>query len=145
MLTRWDPFRDLVALQDRINRAFSEQMSRAEGEPAPGKAWAPVVDILETDSELIVRAEIPGVSREEIDIEVTSESLTIRGDRKFDEASREKYLRVERPYGQFQRSFTIGVPVQPDKVKASYREGVLEVVVPKAEEVKPKKIQVTAD
>ncbi len=144
MMTRWDPFRDLSALQDRINRVFNEQLSRGEAEGA-GKTWAPVVDILESESDLIVRAELPGVKRDEIDIEVTSESLTIRGERKVDEQDSAKYLRVERAYGPFQRSFSIGVPVQPDKVKASYRDGILEVTVPKAEEIKPKKIEINAE
>ena len=120
----------------------SEQAARRE---QTGKTWAPVVDILEGENDLIVRAELPGLKREDIDVEVTSESLTIRGERKFDEESSEKYLRVERAYGPFQRSFSIGVPVQPDKIKAAYRDGVLEIIVPKAEEVKPKKIEINAE
>ena len=99
---------------------------------------------METPSDLVVRAELPGFKQEDIDVEVTSESLTIKGERPFDETAKEQYLRVERPYGPFQRSFTIGVPVQPDKVKATYRDGLLEVVIPKAEEVKPKKIAIEA-
>ncbi|MCX8053290.1 MAG: Hsp20/alpha crystallin family protein [Armatimonadetes bacterium] len=142
MISRWDPFRDLSVLQDRINRIFNEH-SRLE-EPG-SRTWAPVVDILETSTDLVVRAEIPGVKREDIDVEVTSESLTIRGERKFDTENKDQYLRVERPYGPFQRSFSIGVPVQADKIRASYRDGVLEIVIPKAEEVTPKKIQISAE
>lgn len=145
MISRWDPFRDLSVLQDRINRIFNEQAGRGEAEAASARTWAPVVDILETENDLVVRAELPGLSREEIDIEVTSESLAIKGERRLDESARDEFIRVERPYGPFQRSFTIGVPVQPDKVKAVYRDGVLEVTVPKAEEVKPKKIKVNAE
>lgn len=141
MTNRWDPFRDLSILQDRINRVFNEA-SRGSTETT-AKTWAPVVDILETESDLVVRAELPGMARDDIDVQVTAESLTIRGDRRFDESNKDKFLRIERPYGPFQRSFTIGVPVQPDKVKASYRDGVLEITVPKAEEVKPKKIEIT--
>lgn len=144
MMTRWDPFRELSTLQDRVNRVFNEQLNRGEAEGA-GKTWAPVVDILESESDLVVRAELPGISREDIDVEVTGESLTIRGERKVDEQDGAKYLRVERAYGPFQRSFSIGIPVQPDKVKAAYRDGVLEVTVPKAEEVKPKKIEINAE
>ncbi|MHB9035111.1 MAG: Hsp20/alpha crystallin family protein [Armatimonadota bacterium] len=143
MISRWDPFRDMSVLQDRINRIFNESAWRTES--ASSRAWSPVVDIIETQSDLVVRAELPGMSREDIDIEVTGESLTIRGERKFDEASKDSYIRVERPYGPFQRSFSIGVPVQSDKVKASYRDGVLEVTIPKAEELKPKKIKVNAE
>lgn len=145
MINRWSPFRDLNILQDRINRLFSEETGRSEIEKTTGRAWAPVVDILETDNDLVVRAEIPGVRREDIDIEVTSESLSIRGERKCSDCDKEKVLRIERPYGSFERSFSIGVPVQADKVKAAYHDGVLEVTIPKAEEVKPKKIEVQAD
>lgn len=144
LINRWDPFRDLSVLQDRINRIFNET-ARGEGESTGGRTWAPVVDIMETGSDLVIRAEIPGMSRDDIDIEVTDESLTIKGDRKFDESEKDNYLRVERPYGPFQRSFTIGVPVQADKVSAKYRDGILEVTVPKAEEVKPKKITINAE
>ncbi|NLN78728.1 MAG: Hsp20/alpha crystallin family protein [Armatimonadetes bacterium] len=144
MISRWDPFREMSALQDRINRVFNEQISRGEAEGAE-KTWAPVVDIIEGENDLIVRAELPGVSREDMDVEVTSESLTICGERKFDEGSKDKYLRVERAYGPFKRSFSIGVPVQPDKIKAAYRDGVLEITVPKAEEVKPKKIEINKE
>lgn len=145
MISRWDPFRDLSVLQDRINRVFNEQINRSEGENTSTRAWTPVVDIMENEGELVVRAEIPGMHREDIDIEVTSESLTIRGERKFNQEENEKYIRVERPYGPFQRSFSIGVPVQSDKVKASYHDGILEIVIPKAEEVRPKKIQINAE
>lgn len=145
MISRWDPFRDLSVLQDRINRIFTEQAGRHEGESASSRTWAPVVDILETPTDLVVRAELPGLKREDIDVEVTSESLAIRGERKFDVEARDQYLRVERPYGPFQRSFSIGVPVQPDKVKATYKDGILEIVVPKAEEVTPKKIEIKAE
>lgn len=144
MINRWDPFRDLTVLQDRINRMFNE-VGRGSEETAASRTWAPVVDILETEDDLRVRAEIPGMNRDDIEIEVTSESLSIRGERKLPEGDNANYIRVERPYGPFQRSFTIGTPVQPDKVKASYRDGILEVIVPKAEETKPKKIEITAE
>jgi HSP20 family protein len=139
MISRWDPFRDLSVLQDRINRIFNETTRPVEGS---SRSWAPVVDILETEGDLIVKAELPGMKREDIDIEITSEALTIKGDRKFDEEQKDNYLRVERPYGPFQRSFTIGVPVDAGKVSATYQDGLLTVVIPKAEEVKPKKIEI---
>lgn len=144
MINRWDPFRELSVLQDRINKMFSEQMGR-EGERTSSRTWAPVVDIVESENDLIVRAEIPGMNRDDIDIEVTADSLTIRGERKFDDENKERYIRVERPYGPFERAFSIGVPVQPDKVRATYQNGILEVVVPKAEEVKPKKISISTE
>lgn len=143
MLGRWDPFRDMNVLQDRINRLFNEQTAN-QPESASNRAWAPVVDVIETQGELIVRAELPGLKKDDIEIQMTGESLTISGERKFDEANKDNFIRVERPYGRFSRSFTIGVPVQSDKVSASYTDGILEVVVPKAEEVKPKKIEIAA-
>jgi len=141
MINRWDPFRDLSVLQEKINKIFNET---GRSETASVRTWAPAVDILETDTNLIVRAELPGMKQDDINIEVTSESLAIRGERKIDEASKDQFLRAERPYGPFQRSFTIGVPVQHDQVKATYRDGVLEIMIPKAEEVKPKKIEINA-
>jgi HSP20 family protein len=144
LISRWDPFRDMSVLQDRINRVFNEHLTR-EGEAATARTWAPVVDIMETEADLVVQAELPGMKMSDIEVEVTSESLVIRGERKADESAKDKYIRVERPFGPFQRSFTIGVPVQPDKVKATYREGILQVTIPKAEEVKPKKIEIKAE
>ena len=144
MISRWDPFRDLAQLQDRINRIFEDRMTR-EGrtEPASTRTWAPLVDIYEDESELVVRAEIPGVKREDINIQVTNDELVISGERKFEEdGGKRNYMRLERPYGPFQRSFSIGLPVKTTEVKASYKDGVLEVTVPKAEETKPKQVQV---
>ncbi|MGQ9456499.1 MAG: Hsp20/alpha crystallin family protein [Armatimonadota bacterium] len=145
MMPRCDPFRDLSVLQDRINRIFNEHFGRIEGETPGTRQWAPMVDIMETPTDLIVRAEIPGVKREDVDVEVTPESLTIRGERKFDMENKDQYLRVERHYGPFQRSFSIGVPVQADKVKATYKDGILEITIPKAEEVTPKKVEIKAE
>lgn len=149
MITRWDPFRDMAELQDRINRIFEDRMTRGErgGEPVSTRTWAPAVDIYEDENQLVVRADIPGLKKEDIDIQVTSDALVISGERKFEETDADKrnYVRVERAYGPFQRTFTIGVPVKPGEVKASYKDGVLEVMVPKAEEIKPKKVQVEVE
>ncbi len=143
LISRWDPFRDMSVLQDRINRVFNEHLTR-EGEAGAVRTWAPVVDIMETEADLVVQAELPGMKMSDIEVEVTSESLVIRGERKVDDSAKDAYIRVERPAGPFQRSFTIGVPVQPDKVKATYKEGILQISIPKAEEVKPKKIEISA-
>lgn len=144
-MRRWDPFMDLAVLQEKVNRAFNEQISQEGPEAANTRAWGPVVDVLETATDVIVRAELPGIDKEAIDIEVTSDQLSIKGERKVAEEDRDKYVRMERPYGPFQRSFSIGVPVQHDKVRASYKDGVLEIRIPKVEEVKPKKIDIAAD
>jgi len=141
-LIRWDPFADLGTLRERVNRLFEETLSRAGiREPAEARTWSPPVDIHETDGEIVVRADVPGVDREQIDIELTGGALTIKGERKFDDEQK-NYVRVERPHGTFQRSFTIGVPIDQANVKAAYRDGVLEVTLPKAEEARPKQVRV---
>ena len=112
----------------------------------PTRTWAPAVDIFEDREEIVVKAELPGLKQQDIDIELTGDTLTLKGERRFEDTQRrDNYVRVERAYGHFQRSFTIGVPVQHDAVKASYRDGLLEIHLPKSEETKPKKVQVTAE
>lgn len=141
-LIRWDPFADLGTLRDRVNRLFEETLSRSGlREPAEARTWAPLVDIHETDGEIVVSADLPGLSRDQIDIELTGDSLTIKGERTFEDANK-NYVRVERPRGAFQRSFTIGVPIDQANVKAAYHDGVLEVTLPKAEEARPKQVKV---
>ena len=145
-LTRWDPFRELEALQEDVNRLFQESLTRPKREMPSGRLWAPAVDVTENDESIVVKAELPGMKKEDIDIELVGDTLTIRGERKFqDEEKKENYVRVERAYGRFQRSFTLGVPVKQTDIKACYKEGVLEVTIPKAEEVKPKKVEVSVD
>lgn len=145
-LTRWDPFRDLETLQENVNRLFQDTMARPRREVPTARVWAPPVDVMEDEDKIVVRAELPGMKREDIDIELTGDTLTIRGERKFEsEESRENFVRVERAYGQFQRSFTIGVPVKSGEVKASYKDGILDVTIPKAEEMKPKKVEVAVE
>jgi HSP20 family protein len=103
------------------------------------------VDVAETQDGIVLRAELPGMRQEDIDIELTGDTLTLRGERKFENREqRENFVRVERSYGRFQRSFTLGVPVQHDQVRANYRDGVLEIVLPKSEATRPRKVQVTA-
>jgi HSP20 family protein len=108
--------------------------------------WMPSVDVKETDQALTFYVEVPGMRQEDIDVELVGDVLTIRGKREFsEEEKREDYVRIERSYGSFQRSFTIGVPVKADEISATYRDGILTVVVPKADEVKPRKIEVKAN
>lgn len=143
-LARWDPFRELEALQENVNRLFEESIVRPRRESRADRVWAPPVDLAEDEDKVVVKAELPGMKREDIDIELSGDALTTRGERKFEnEERKEDYERVERAYGRFQRSFTIGVPVKSDEVKASYRDGLLEITIPKSEEVKPKKVDVT--
>ncbi len=147
-IVRFDPFEDMARLQREVNRLF-EDGPRTGGhggaEHASARTWAPAVDIFEDREEIVVRAELPGLKQDDIDIELTGDTLTLKGERRFEDAPRrDSYVRVERAYGHFQRAFTLGVPVRQDAVKASYKDGILEVHLPKSEGVKPKKVQVTA-
>jgi len=143
-MLRWDPFADLAALRERVNRAFEESMRPGERlEPASSRTWAPLVDIYATERELVLLVDIPGVKMEDLEIAVEGETVTIKGERQ--PAEGREYLRVERPYGPFLRSFTIGMPVDQARVSARYANGVLEITMPKAEEAQPKRVQVQVE
>jgi len=144
-LTRWDPFKDLQALQDRMNRLFHESTGRLLGRPDEvfGGQWVPVVDILEEDQEFVVKAELPGMESKDLDIQIQENILTIRGEKHLDqEVQKDRYHRIERSYGSFQRSFTLPNIVDQEKVKAKFKDGLLEIKIPKVERAKPKQIQV---
>ncbi len=149
-IVRFDPFEDMARLQREVNRLFESSergggLARGSAEHASTRIWAPAVDIAEDQNEIVVKAELPGLKQEDIDIELTGDTLTIKGERRFDDTARkDNYVRIERAYGTFQRSFTIGVPVQNEAVSASYKDGVLEVHLPKSEATKPKKVAVSA-
>jgi HSP20 family protein len=136
---RWDPFGEMGALHDRLNRAFEEMVSRRDGPAAEPSAWAPLVDILETDRALVFRADLAGVRVEDLAVELDGNTLTLTGRRKTEDAA---YLRIERPHGPLRRSFTIGTAVDPRRVKATYRNGVLEIVLPKSGELNPQRVKV---
>ncbi len=140
-IVRWDPFSDLVQFRDEIGRWF--EGSAEKDKERRSANWAPSIDIKETDKEIIVKADLPGMDIKDIDVSIDSDSLIIKGERRFDKEEKEKdYVRVERSYGSFYRSFTIGVPVKEDEIKASYKNGVLDVIVPKAEVKKAKKVEI---
>jgi HSP20 family protein len=145
-IVRWEPFRDLVSLQDRMNRLFDESFRGARGAEedwALGGSWAPVVDIYEHEGNIVLKAELPGVDSKDVDVRVENNVLTLRGERKFDsEVKKESYHRVERAYGAFSRSFTLPTVVDTDKIKAEFRDGVLRLTLPKREEAKPKQITI---
>jgi HSP20 family protein len=142
ILTRWEPSRGLTTLQDQINRLFSSSLDQT-GEEASLSAWAPAVDIYETEHELVVKADLPEVDPKDLDIRVENNILTIRGERKFEKnVNEENYLRVERSYGSFARSFTLANTVNAEAIKADYQNGVLTLSIPKREEAKPKQIKV---
>jgi HSP20 family protein len=143
-INRFEPFRG-VTLQDQLNRLFHEAFDRSS-EEASITTWAPAVDIFETQHELVVKADLPDIKPEELDIRVENNILTIRGERKFEKkVTEDKYLRVERSYGSFSRSFSLANTVNAEAIKAEYKNGVLTLTVPKREEAKPKQIKVNVD
>jgi HSP20 family protein len=148
-IVRWEPFRDLVSLQDRMNRLFDESFrgaTRGAGDDdwALGGSWAPAVDIYEQDGNIVLKAELPGVDPKDVDVRVENNVLTLRGERKLDnEVKRENYHRVERSYGAFSRSFTLPNVIDTEKIKAEYKDGVLRMTLPTREEAKPKQISIS--
>jgi HSP20 family protein len=145
VLTRFEPFRAMTTLQDQINRVFSEALDR-RGDESTLTAWAPPVDIYETESELVVKADLPDVDPKDLDIRVENNILTIRGERKFEKSvAEDNYLRVERSYGTFSRSFSLANTVNTESIRAEYNNGVLTLHVPKREEAKPKQIKVNVE
>ena len=138
-LSRFEP----SSLQDQINRLFSDVFERP-GDETNLTSWAPAVDIFETEHELVVKADLPDVDPKDLDIRVENNILSIRGERKFEKnVSEDKYLRVERAYGSFSRSFSLANTVNSEAIKADYQNGVLTLTVPKREEAKPKQIKVS--
>ena len=141
-LTRWDQARGLT-LQDQVNRLFEDSFTRDRSGRADLATWAPAVDIYETENELVVKADLPEVNEKEIDVRVENNLLTIRGERKFEKSvSEENYLRVERTYGAFSRSFSLPNTVNAEAIRAEYKNGVLTVNLPKREESKPRQVKV---
>jgi HSP20 family protein len=143
-MTRFDPFRDLAVLQDRMNRMFNDSYgSRREDDLMSSGTWMPAVDIYEIDGSLVLKAELPDMRREEIDVTVENNTLTIRGERKLaDDIKQESFHRIERAYGKFMRSFALPPTVDAVKIGAEYRNGVLTVTLPFREETKPRTINV---
>lgn len=141
-LNRWEPFRGASTLQEQVNRLFGNALERS-AEESNLTSWAPAVDIYETEHELVVKADVPEVDPKDLDIRVENNILTIRGERKFEKkVNEENYLRVERAYGTFSRSFSLANTVNSEAIKADYQNGVLTLTIPKREEAKPKLIKV---
>jgi HSP20 family protein len=146
-LERWEPFRGSFG-DTQLNRLFSDFFGRGNQEHNL-TIWAPAVDIYEGENELVVKADLPDVKPEELDIRVENNLLTIRGERKFENVAQgsgkngeKNYLRVERSYGTFSRSFSLANSVNSEAIKADYKDGVLTLSIPKREEAKPKQIKV---
>jgi HSP20 family protein len=145
-IVRWDPFRDVAALQDRINRLFNESFGQTRDLDDDMKecAWRPAVDIYEAENEIVLKAELPGIQKEDVSVEVKDNVLTLRGESFPDPGiNAEKYYRREICFGTFERSFTLRERIQPEQIKAAFKDGVLRVKIPKPKVEKPK--QVTVD
>ncbi len=144
-LSQFQPFRGASNLQEQINRLFNETFERGTNE-ANLTAWAPAVDIFETEHSLVVKADLPDIKPEELDIRVENNILTIRGERKFEkQVNEDNYLRVERAYGSFSRSFSLANTVNVEAIQADYKHGVLTLTLPKREEAKPKQIKIRVE
>lgn len=145
-LVRWEPFRDAVSLRDAMNRLFKESVVQPlTGWPAPVRAEALAMDMYETDDAIIVKAAIPGIKSDKLNISISGDILTIKGETSAEEEIKEEnFIHRERCYGSFCRSLTIPLSVVTDKAEAEFEDGVLTLTLPKAEEVKPKAIKVKA-
>jgi HSP20 family protein len=141
-VVRFDPFRDITSLRDEMNRLFSRTVGDGV---SSGSAWTPAVDIFDTEEAIVLKAELPGLAAGDIDIEIDDNVLTLKGERRFQETVDEgRFYRLERAYGHFQRSVTLPQGVKADEISADFENGVLSVRVPKADEVKPRKIAIAA-
>lgn len=143
-IIKWDPWKDLLTLPDEMSRFFSRAVG--EWEPFARGVWSPALDMYESDKEIIVKAELPGLTAKDIDVTVDEDMLTIRGERKFSkEAKEENYYRLERRYGAFERAVPLPASIQKNKAKATFKEGVLEIRMPKAKEVEAKRVKVAVE
>src|ERR671930_101570 len=146
-ITRYDPFRDLNTLQDGVNRLFSTNFSRSFADEGIARgAWTPNVDIYENKDEIILEAELPGMNREDFELTIENNVITLRGERRFEKKDEtDNYHRVERSYGSFSRSFTLPPTVSGEGITAEYRNGVLRITLSKREEVKARRIEIQGE
>ncbi len=141
-IAKYDPFREIRTLQDEVNRLFSNSFANGRDEAMSG-AWLPKVDIFENKENLVLEAELPGMTRDDFELSFENNVLTLKGERKFEKKDEgDNYHRVERSYGSFTRSFTLPNSVTVDGVKAEFNNGILTVALPKREETKARKIEV---
>lgn len=146
-IVRWQPYGAVASLQDSINKLFQDAFSRANiDEDFALSAWKPVVDIFDKDDAIAIHAELPGVKKEDVAIEVKDNVLTLRGERtESKEIKEDKYYRKERTFGSFHRAFTLPAAVNPDSIRATFKDGVLEIEIPKPEEQKPKQVKISIE
>jgi len=144
-ITKWDPFKDIMILRDRMNRLFEDLVTspRFEDSEIMQSTWSPAVDIFETENELVLTAELPGIEEKEVEIKVEDNTLSIKGERKFEkETKEENYHRIERAYGSFFRSFSLPNYIDQEKISAEFENGLLKIHMPKKTEVKPRKVKI---
>jgi len=143
-MERWDPFRNLGDIQTEVNRLFDSWSGRPATSALADRMWLPAVDVQETKADIVLSFDIPGVNEKDVQVSMTGDLLTVKGERRFERESNgdQSYHRVERLYGKFERSVQLPFPVQTDKIKATYRDGVLTIKLPKAEELKPREIKI---
>ncbi|HVN76442.1 MAG TPA: Hsp20/alpha crystallin family protein [Thermoanaerobaculaceae bacterium] len=147
-IVRWDPFKELSTVQDRMNRMFNDIWGhgRRVDEDYISGSWMPAVDVRETKDALEIAVEVPGLEPKDVEVSVENGVLTLKGTRRFEKATEgETYHRVERAYGSFERSFSLPTNVDPEKVRAAYRHGVLHLTLPKREEAKPRSISIKVE
>ena len=144
-LVRWNPYGEMTAMQSRIDRMFSNPYwlaGRMDDDTGMGR-WNPAVDLYEKDDHFVIKAELPGVDKKNIAIDLKDRVLTLSGERSYEnEVKEENYYRKERSYGKFQRAFTLPADVDSDKIKAEFKDGLLQIEIPKPEEQKPKQVTI---
>ncbi len=140
-LTLWDPLREMEELLDRYSRSARKSLAKSDDRTFEVGDWMPLVDINETEDAFAVKAELPGVDKDDVSVDIDNGVLTIRGEKKVETKDKKRH-RIECAYGSFVRSFTLPQSVNMDKVEAEYKNGVLNLTIPKSEEAKPKQIEV---
>jgi HSP20 family protein len=144
-MSRWDPFRDLMSIQNELNQLFGRTYGAGEAREGARGTWTPPLDVFETQEKFVIKMELPGVSADEVDISVEDSTLLVRGERQFySEQNEENFHRIERRFGEFSRSLTLPQTADAQNIQASFDAGVLTIEVPKREEAKPKKITIKA-
>lgn len=143
-IIRWDPVRDMVTLREKMNRLFEDVFTgQSEGKELAASTWAPAVDIFETENDLVMTAEVPGIDEKDIEIKIEDNTLILKGARKFEkETKEENYHRIERSYGSFYRAFTLPNSIDPERIQAEHENGVLKITMPKRTELKPRKVKI---
>lgn len=145
-VSRWDDSSEMMTrLQSELDHTLRQVFGGRSNTTNTPVMWTPNTDLREDDNEIVIKMDIPGVKPDDVDIELTRDNLVVKGERKFEDIDKRKdYVRIERQFGTFQRSWTIATAVQADAIKAEFKDGVLAITLPKAEAAKPRKVQVTA-